>query len=136
MFFILQADDAGAVDRNAFYIVRTFQQALWLQFFTAEANDHYLTAKVRVQRNIMNSSNGHDGGWSVNRHAATVQMIEPHHTVNIRVFGQQVAFNDFHYIVHHARHAVHAGGDAEQILGANATVSIAVTFEGITLERR
>ena len=48
MFFILQADDAGAVDRNTFHVVRAFQQALWLQFFAAEANDHHFTAKVRV----------------------------------------------------------------------------------------
>lgn len=93
-----------------------FQQSLWLQFFAAEANNHHFTAKVGVQRNIMDGANRHNGGRSVNRHPAAVQVIKPHHAIDIRVFGEQIALNDFHHIIHHARYAVYAGGDAEQIL--------------------
>ncbi len=136
VFFILQADDAGAVDWDTFHIVSPFQQALRLEFFAAEANNHHFTAEVRVQCNIVDCTNRHDGGWGIDRHAAAVQVIEPHHAVDVWVFGQQIALNDFHYIIHHARHAVHAGGDSKQVFGADATVSIAVSFEGITLKRR
>ncbi|MNE63253.1 hypothetical protein D3C80_1585950 [compost metagenome] len=63
-------------------------------------------------------------------------MIQTHHSVDVGVFRQQVALNDFHHIIHHTGHAVHAGGDRQQVLAANAAVGITVAFKGITFQRR
>jgi hypothetical protein len=62
-------------------------------------------------------------------------MVQAHHAVDVRVFRQQIAFDDFHHVIHHARHAVHAGGNAEQIFGADAAVRIAIAFKGIAFQR-
>ena len=57
-------------------------------------------------------------------------------TVDIRVFRQQVSFNNFHHIVDDARDAVHAGSDTEQVSGADAAIGVAIPFKGVTGQRR
>ncbi|VFS93619.1 Uncharacterised protein [Raoultella planticola] len=39
------------------------------------------------------------------RHAAAIQVVETDHAVDIRVFRQQVSFNNFHHIIDDARDA-------------------------------
>ena len=84
----------------------------------------------------MDGTDRHYRSGCVNRHAAAVEVVQAHHAVDVRVFRQQIAFDDFHHVIHYARHAVHAGSNAEQILGADAAVRVAVAFEGIALQRR
>ena len=84
----------------------------------------------------MNRTDRHDRCRRVDRHAAAVQVVKTHHAVNVGVFRQQIALNNFHNVIHYARHAMHAGGDAKQVFGSHAAIRIAVTFEGITLQRR
>ena len=84
----------------------------------------------------MDSANWHYRRRCINRHAATVEVVQAYHAVDVGVFRQQVAFNDFHHIINHARNTVHAGGDAQQVLGAHAAIGIAVPFKGIAFQRR
>ena len=86
MLFILQTDNAGAFYWNSLHIIRSSQQALRLQLFTTQTNHHYFAAKVRVQRNIVDGTNRHNCRRCVNRHATAVQMIQPHHAIDVRVF--------------------------------------------------
>ncbi len=49
-------------------------------------------------------------------YAAAIEVIQTHHAVDVGIVRQQVAFNEFHHVIDHARNAVHAGGDTQQIL--------------------
>ncbi|MNS76302.1 hypothetical protein D3C72_1098450 [compost metagenome] len=133
---ILQTHNAGVIHGNRLDIVSALQQALWLKFFAAQANHHDLAAKIGVEGDIMDGANGYHGGRGINRHAAAVQVVQTHHAVDVRVFRQQIAFDDFHHVIHHTRHAMHAGGNAEQVFSANAAIFVAITFEGITFQWR
>ena len=84
----------------------------------------------------MNGADRHHGRWRVDRHAAAVQVVQTDNAVYIRVSGQQVTLNDLHDIIHDARHAVYAGGDAEQIFGADAAIRVAVAFKRVAFQRR
>ena len=83
----------------------------------------------------MDSSDWHHGRRGIDRHAAAVKVIQPHHAINVRVLWQQIALDEFHHIIHHACHTVNAGGNAEQILGSNAAVCVAIAFKGVTFQR-
>ena len=52
------------------------QQALGLQFFTAQADHHDFAAKVRVQADVAQGAYGHDGVRRVNCYAAAVGMFQ------------------------------------------------------------
>ncbi len=84
----------------------------------------------------MDRADRHDRRGCVDRHAAAVQVVKTHHAVDVRVLRQQIALNQFHHVIHDARHAMHAGGNAEQVFGSHTAVRVAVTFEGITFQRR
>ncbi len=135
MAFVLQAHNAGLIGRDGFDIFRALQQALGLELFTSQADHHHLAAKVRVEGDIVDGPDGHDGCRGVNRHAAAVKVVQADHAVHVRVFRQQIAFDNFHHVIHYARHAVYAGGNAEQVFGADAAVRIAIAFEGIAFQR-
>ncbi|MNE21734.1 hypothetical protein D3C80_1149060 [compost metagenome] len=62
-------------------------------------------------------------------------MVETHYAIDVGVFWQQITFDDFDHVIHHARHAMHAGGNAEQIFGAHAAVGIAIAFESVPFQR-
>ena len=136
VLFILQADVTGAVHRDAFDIFRPLQQPLGLQLFTAKANDHHFAAEVRVKGDIVDGAYWYHRRWRINRYAAAIEVIQTHHAVDVGIFRQQVAFNEFHHVIDHARNAVHAGGDTQQIFGAHAAIGIAVACEGIAFQRR
>ena len=136
MLLILQADDAGAIYGNAFYIVGAFQQALRLQFLAAKANHHHFAAEVWIEGQVMNGADRNDRCRSVNRHAAAIKMVQTHDAIDVGILRQQIAFDNFHYVIDDSRHAVHAGANTEQIFGANAAVGVAIAFEGIAFQRR
>ena len=52
------------------------QQALGLQLFTAKADHHDFAAEVRVQADVAQRANGHDGVRCVNRDTAAIGMFE------------------------------------------------------------
>lgn len=96
---------------------------------------HFAT-EVWVQRNIMDGANWHHGGRCINRYATAVEVVQVDHSVDARVFRQQVAFDNFNHVVHNVCHAVHAGGNTQQVFGAHAAVGVAVTFKGVIFQRR
>ena len=83
----------------------------------------------------MNGANWHYRCRSVNGHAAAVQVVEANHAVDIRVFWQQIALNNFDHVIHHACDAVYAGANPQQVFGAYAAVGITVAFKGIAFKR-
>ncbi|MNS80543.1 hypothetical protein D3C72_1142240 [compost metagenome] len=133
---VLQADNAGIIHRNRLHIFSALQQTFWLELLAAQTNHHHFAAKIRVKRNVVNGANRHHGSRSVDRHAAAVQVVQAHHTVDVRVFWQQIALDDFHHVIHHARHTMHAGGNAEQVFGADTAIFVAIAFEGVAFQRR
>ena len=132
--FVLQAYNAGLVCRNGFDVFGTLEQTLRLQFFAPQANHHHLAAKIRVEGNIMNGTDRHDRRWRVDRYATAIEMVQANHAIDVRVFRQQIAFDDFHHVIHHARHAVYAGGETKKIFGTDAAVRIAIAFKGIAFQ--
>jgi len=59
-----------------------------------------------------------------------------HDVVDVRVFRQELGADALHRIFHRALDALHGGGDAEDALGADRAVRIAVALEGEAFERR
>ena len=84
----------------------------------------------------MDRANRDHGGRGVDRHAAAIQVVETDHAVDIRVFRQQVSFNNFHHIIDDARDAVHAGSDTKQVSGTDAAIGVAIPFKGVAGQRR
>ncbi len=84
----------------------------------------------------MDGVNWHHGGRCINRYATAVEVVQVDHSVDARVFRQQVAFDNFNHVVHNVCHAVHAGGNTQQVFGAHAAVGVAVTFKGVIFQRR
>ncbi len=62
-------------------------------------------------------------------------MGQGHHVIDVRVFGQQFVTNALDCMVQHAGHALHGGGDPQNVAGAHRTVGVAVALEGVTLQR-
>ncbi|MNR02137.1 hypothetical protein D3C85_1179780 [compost metagenome] len=63
-------------------------------------------------------------------------MVETHYAIDVGVFWQQITFDDFDHVIHHARHTMHAGGNAEQVFGADTAIFVAIAFEGVAFQRR
>lgn len=84
----------------------------------------------------MDGVNWHHGGRCINRYATAVEVVQVDHSVDARVFRQQVVFDNFNHVVHNVCHAVHAGGNTQQVFGAHAAVGVAVTFKGVIFQRR
>ena len=136
MALILQTHNVAIVQRDRLHVAGAGQQTLGLQLLAAEAHHHDFAAEVGVQRQVMNGADRHHRRRRVNRHAAAVKVVQRHHAIDVRVVRQQIALDNLHDIVHHARHAVHAGGNAEQVARADAAVRVAVAFEGVAFQRR
>ena len=135
MGIVLQANHiecltALVVDGN-----RTWgHEPIGLQFFAAQAHHHHFTAKVGVQADVAQGTNGNLGAIGINRDAAAVGVLQAHHIVHIRKFGQQLRFDALHRKRHHTRHALHRGGDGQDVARADRTIGIAVTLKGVALQ--
>ena len=84
----------------------------------------------------MNGADRDDRCRGVDRHAAAIQVVQTHNAIDVGILWQQIAFDNFHHIIDDARHAVHAGANAEQVFGSDAPVGVAIAFEGIAFQRR
>ncbi|MNY67542.1 hypothetical protein D3C86_2051480 [compost metagenome] len=62
-------------------------------------------------------------------------MLKAHHVVDIGILRQQFFLDAPHGKLHHALHALHRSGDAQEIACANRAVRIAVALEGIAFQR-
>ncbi|MDT4850837.1 hypothetical protein FQZ97_850020 [compost metagenome] len=58
-------------------------------------------------------------------------MLQAHHAVHVRVLRQQFAADALNREVENPRHALHGGGDGEQVARAQAAVGVAVALEGV-----
>ncbi len=80
----------------------------------------------------MNGANRHHRSRRVDRHTTAIKMVQGDDAIHIRKAWQQIPFNDLHDMIHHTRHAVDTGGDAEEITRTHAAIRIPVTFKGVT----
>ena len=112
------------------------QQALGLKFLAAQTDDHHLAAKVGVERDVAQGANRNDGIRGINRHATAVAVLQANDIVDIRETRQQLFLDALDGELDHARHALHGGGDGQDIAAAHRAVRVAKTFEGVALQRR
>ena len=63
-------------------------------------------------------------------------MIQRDHIIDLWETRQQFRLDPFHCVINHAGHALHAAGDAQDVLDASRAIGIAEAFEGITGQRR
>ena len=106
-----------------------------LQLFAAQADHHDFPAKVRVQCDVAQGANRDDGIWRINRNAAAVAVLQPHHVVHIFKTRQQLIFDAFDRKRHHARHALHGRGDGQNVPATHRAIGIAIALKGIALQR-
>ncbi|MCY1417904.1 hypothetical protein D9M71_334500 [compost metagenome] len=107
-----------------------------LQLFAAQADNQCLAAQVGVARQVAHGADRDVGVACVDGHAAAIAVGNGHHVIDVGVLGQQLAANALDRMVQHAGHALHGGGDAEDVAGADGAVGIAIAFEGIAFKRR
>ena len=135
VLLILQTDHIRSLaliaDRNGF----RGEQALRLQLLAAQAEHHHLAAEVRVAGQVAHGSDRDDRVGRVDGHAAAVAVRQAHHTVHVRVLRQQVLLDAFDREFEHARHALHRGGDGQQVARADAAVGVAVAQEAEAVQR-
>ena len=80
-------------------------------------------------------ADGDDRVRRIDRHATAIAVRQAHHIVHMRVQRQQLLANALHRKLHHPRHALHRGGDGQDVARAHAAIGIAVTLKGITSQR-
>ena len=108
-----------------------WQQALWLQLFTAKTDQHHLAPKIGIQADVAQSADRNDGVGRVDGHATAIAVLQTHHVVHMRVQGQQLVLDAAHGLCHHTRHTLHGGGDGQNIARAHRAIGIAVTLKGV-----
>ncbi len=112
------------------------QQALRLQLLATQAHHHGGAAEIGVQRDIAQRADRHDGVRRIDGHATAVGMLQPHHVVHIGILRQQLGLDAPHRVRNNARHALHGGGDGEDVAGADRAVRIAEALEAVAFQRR
>ena len=136
---VLQAHDVQPFGRGALALLdgdaARRQQALGLQLFATQAHDHHLTTKVGVEADIAQRAYGHRCLGCVDGHAAAIGVFQPHHVVDVGVERQQFAADALHGDIDHTGHALHGGGDGQQIARAHRAIGVAVALEGVARQR-
>ena len=138
MGLVLQADGVGAGLRVASVVDREGsrrQQSRGLQLLAAQADHQHLAAEVGVQRQVAHRADRDDRVGCVDRHAAAVAVLQRDHAVDVGVERQQFLADAPRRMVDHAGHALHRGGDRQQVARAHRAVGIAVALEGEALQR-
>ena len=107
-----------------------------LQFLATQADHQRLAPQVRVARQIAHRANRDVRVGGGDRHAAAVTVGQCDHVIDVRVLGQQLILDAFYRVIKHAGHALHGGGDPENIARANSAVSVAIPLESEAFERR
>jgi len=125
---VLHAHDAVA---DAFR-----HQPLGAKFLAAKADHHHLAAEIRIEREILQRADRHNGLGCGDRDAAAIGMGQRDHVVDVGIFRQQLGTDFLDRVLQRSGDALHRGRDAEDVLGAHRTVGIAKTFECIAFERR
>ena len=62
-------------------------------------------------------------------------MLQADHVIHIGVARQQLLFDALDRKVHHSGHALHGGGDRQNVAGADRAIRVAVALEGVARER-
>ena len=138
MGVVLQTHQVQRRGRGAFVHQRNAagrQQTLGLQLFATQADDHHLAAEVGVQADVAQCADRDLGTRCVDGHTAAVGVLQRHHIVHVRVLGQQLGLDALHGEVGDPGHTLHGLGDGQDVAGADRTVGIAVTLEGVALQR-
>ena len=112
-----------------------WQQAFRLQLLAAQADHHHLATEVRVQADIAQRADRNDRVGCVDGHAAAIGVRERHHVVHVRVLGQQLGLDALHGKVGHTGHTLHGLRDGQDVARADRAVQVAVTLEGVALQR-
>ena len=137
MVLVLQADRIGRVTGRATLDdgkTAGRQQARGLQFFTAQTDHHDLAAKIGVEADIAQRADRNNGLRRINGHAAAIRVLQADHIIHKGVQGHQLGFDAAHRLSNHARHALHGGGDGQQVARANRAIGVQKAFKTVALE--
>ena len=127
-----KAGSTGVLNRND--VGR--KQALGLQLFATQADDHHLAAKVGVQADVAQGADGDLGARCVNRHTAAIGVVQCHHIIHVGELWQQFGLDALHGKVCDTSHALHGLGDGQDIARADRTIGIAKALKAVALKRR
>ncbi len=110
------------------------KEPVGLQLLTAEADDQHFAAEVRVQREVAERADGDRCAGGVDRHPASVGVLERHHVVDTGVPRQQLPPDAFGGDLHRRGHALHGRGEGQDIARAHGAVGVGVALEGESFE--
>ena len=68
-------------------------------------------------------------------HATAIAVLQAHHAVHIRIQGQEFTLDPLDGNFQNTGHALHRGGNSQQIACAHRTVGIHVAFKGEAIQR-
>jgi hypothetical protein len=111
------------------------EESLGLELLAPQAHHHHFVAEVRVERDVAHGADRHLRVGRVDRDSAAVGVLEPDHVIHVRIAGEELVLDALHRVVDHPRDALHGLGDREDVAGADGAIGIAVTLEGVSLER-
>lgn len=124
----------GVFNGDGGNIFGVFQQLFWLQFFVIEVNYYYFVVKIGVECDIMNCVNWYDCCWCVDCYVVVVQMVQFYNVIDIWVFGQEIVFNYFYYIIDYVCYIVYVGGNVKQIFGVDVVIGVMIVFKCIVFQ--
>jgi len=107
------------------------QQPLGLQLLAAQADHHHLAAEVGVAADVAQGANRDDGVGRVDGHTAAVAVLQAHHVVHVGKARQQLGLDALHGKVHHTGHALHRGGDGQDVARAHRAIGVAKALKGV-----
>ena len=93
-----------------------------------------IQGEVGIQADVAQRADGDHRIRCVDRHAAAVTVLQPDHVVHVRVQRQQLGLDAGHGLRHHAGHALHGGGDGQDVAGAHRAIGVAQALEGEAVE--
>ena len=112
------------------------QQALRLQLFATEADDHHFAAEIGIEADVAQRADRDHRIGCIDRDAAAIRMLERDHVVDVRILRQQLGLDPLHREVGDAGHALHRLRDRQDVARADRAIGIAKALERVALERR
>ena len=129
--------DDGDIGAEAFMVLHphgvtpTLGEPFGHQLLAAQANHQHFAAEIGIARQALQGADRHHRLRRVDGHAAAIGMGQHHDVIYVGIFGQQLGLDALQGIFHRAGHALHRGGNGQDVLGSHSAVGVAVAFKGI-----
>lgn len=86
--------------------------------FTSQADEHELSAEIRMHGNVPENTLRNNGFRCVDGNAAAVRVIHGHNIIDIRILREKLAADAFQRCIQDTGDALHRRIDSEDVSGA------------------